>query len=316
MAEKQFDFAAYLKEEAEKVRESYYPVQVNLFTRLMKKTAKTGKLHPNPDDEFCFPEIGPNYSIIASYAKAYSQGLGDGKEWFGRGSRDGAGGEYDERGNIEPLTVQKTRPDGYMILNGHHRWAAALKSAVPRVRIRIVNLTQVEDVRDMLARSRADRRVTVDLDEVVFAGKGETTLEKPMPFPLNRFFRERVRSGIPALFHTLSNRGYDIWAYSAGYYSMDYIRHYFKAWNVRLAGIVTGTGRKIRQDAATDHEIKRLMDIRYSSTLHIDRSMVIRTFSGSREREEYQLSGSPDSWVREVTDIVMRIAKEDREKEG
>jgi len=170
-------------------------------------------------------------------------------------------------------------------------------------------------VRNMLANTRSDRRVTLDLDEVVFAAEGETTLEKPLPFPLNRFFRERVRRGIPKLLHTLSNKGYDIWVYGSGYYSMDYIRHYFKVWNVRLAGIVTGTGRKVKRDAETDHEIKKLFDSKYRSTLLIDRDLVIRTFSGSGEREEYPISGSPDSWVREVSDVLAKIAKKE-EKEN
>ena len=28
----------------------------------------------------------------------------------------------------EPLIVEKVHPEGYMLLNGHHRWAAALKT--------------------------------------------------------------------------------------------------------------------------------------------------------------------------------------------
>ena len=306
MAGKEFHFPTYLKEEVEKVRESYYPVRVNLLMRLMKKKAKPGSLHPNPDDEFCFPEIGPNYSIIAKYEAAYRKIT----QYGGDGSYAGAGTD----GIGEPLIVQKGRPDGFLILNGHHRWAAALKMSVPRVKIKIVNLTQVKDVRNMLARTRSNKRVTLDLDEVVFAAEGETALEKPIPFPLNRFFKERVRKGAPTLLHTLSNKGYDIWVYSAGYYSMDYIRHYFKVWNIRPTGIVTGLGRKIKRDAETDHEIKKLIDTKYSSTLHIDRELMIRTFSGSRESEEYPLSGSPDSWVREITDVIAQIAKKDETK--
>ena len=313
MAEKQFHFPTYLKEEVEKVRESYYPVRVNVFTRLMKKKANPRSLHPNPNDEFCFPDIGPNYSIIAKYEAAFrmvSENNGD-EFYIGSGSKS----RFENDSIRDPLTVQKSRPDGYLILNGHHRWAAALKMAVPQIKIKIVNLTQVNDVRNMLARTRWDKRVTMDLDEVVFAAEGETTLEKAMPFPLNHFFKERVRKGIPTLLHTLSNKGYDIWVYSAGYYSMDYIRHYFKVWNVRLAGIVTGLGRKVKRDAETDHDIKKLIDTKYSSTLHIDRELVIRTFSGSRENEEYPLSGSPDSWIREVTDVITQIAKKDEKKQ-
>ena len=305
MTEKQFHFPTYLKEEIQKVRESYYPVRVNMFTRLTKKKEDPGKLHPNPDDEFCFQEIGPNYSIIAQYEAAFRRFMEFNGDHFYAGTDNG----FDTDGIREPLIVQKSRPDGYLILNGHHRWAAALKMAVPKVKIKIVNLTQLKDVRSILAHTRSDRRVTIDLDEVVFTAEGE--MEKPLPFPLNRFFTERVRKGIPALLHTLVKKGYDIWVYSAGYYSMDYIRHYFKVWNIRPAGIVTGLGRKIKRDAEADHEIKKLIDTKYNSTVHIDMNLVLRTFSGSKESEEYPLSGSPDSWIREVTEVITALAKKD-----
>ena len=301
--EKEFHFPTYLREETEKVRETYYPVRATRLTRLMKKTEKPGKLHPNPDDEFCFPDIGPNYSVVAKYEAGYREIMGQGT------------GKFDTTGADEPIMVQKARPDGFLIMNGHHRWAAALKMKVPKVKIEIVNVTQLTDIRDMLARSRSDRRVTVDLDEVVFAREEDgVPLEKPMPFPINRLFRERVRRGVPALFHTLSTKGYDIWVYTSGYYSMEYIRRYFRMWDVKLTGVVTGTGGKNGRRLSDDREMKKMLDTQYRSTLHIDRDLVIRTFSGSKECDEYPLSDSPDSWVREATDAVEKMAKADEKK--
>ena len=33
-------------------------------------------------------------------------------------------------GISEPIIVQRTKPEGYMILNGHHRWAAAVQTGM------------------------------------------------------------------------------------------------------------------------------------------------------------------------------------------
>jgi len=303
MSEKEFHFPTYLREETEKVRESYYPVRAPLMTRLMKKKEKPGKLHPNPDDEFCDPHIGPNEGIIAKYVAGY-------RDIMARGTD-----QFDNTGINEPIMVQKAMPDGFLIMNGHHRWAAALKMKVPKMKIKVVNVTQLTDIRDMLARSRSDKRVTVDLDEVVFAREEDgVPLEKPMPFPLSRLFRERVRRGIPTLFHTLSAKGYDIWVYTSGYYSMEYIRRYFRMWNVKLTGVVTGAGRKNGRRLSDDREMKKMLDTQYRSTLHIDKDLVIRTFRGSKECDEYPLSGSPDSWVREATDALEKMAKADEKK--
>ena len=39
----------------------------------------------------------------------------------------------------EPVIVHKMQPDGYLILNGHHRWAAALKTGLDKIRAEIIN---------------------------------------------------------------------------------------------------------------------------------------------------------------------------------
>ena len=45
------------------------PVKAGLHERQLVRKAKCSSLHPNPDDEFCMPKIGPNYEIISKYVK-------------------------------------------------------------------------------------------------------------------------------------------------------------------------------------------------------------------------------------------------------
>ena len=296
MADNKKEFREYLREEVERVRGTYYPVRARLSARLYIKKASVRSLHPNPDDEFCKPEIGPNYSIISKYEQDF---------------RNVQNYAY---GSIEKIMVQKCRPDGYLIMNGHHRWAAAYRMAVPKVDIKIVNLTQGRDIRKMLLRSRSDKRVTLDLDEVVFAGEGEQATEKPFGFPMNRFFRERVRLGIPALFRFLNDQGYDIWVYTSGLYSMEYIRHYFKCWNVRLTGIVTGAGKISVKKIDPDGELRKLGESRYKNTVHIDRNLVILTRTGTRECDEFPLDESSGNWARDVMDVFGKIRLEENRK--
>ena len=152
MEGKEIHFQEYLKEEVDKVKGVYYPVRASFPARVLHRKAACRKLHPNPEDEFCFPDIGPNYGIVSRYEQQYRRGVE-----FKAGFEDGG-----------ILELDRARPDGYLILNGHHRWAAAIRSNIGKVKIKIVNLTQVADIRDMLARSRSENRVALDLDEVVF----------------------------------------------------------------------------------------------------------------------------------------------------
>ena len=68
MAKTEFD--NYIADEVSKLKGVYMPVKAGLLERLFKKRLHMNKLHPNPDDEFAFPDIGPYYEIVSGYEKA------------------------------------------------------------------------------------------------------------------------------------------------------------------------------------------------------------------------------------------------------
>ena len=212
-----------------------------------------------------------------------------------------------DSGAKEPVMVEKTRPDGYMILNGHHRWAAAYRVGLRKLKIKIVDLTTQRDIRKMLENATSDKRVTLDLDEVVFRPATDPYLEQSLRFPLNRIYKERIRRGIIALFHLLNEKGYDIWVYSAQYYSLNYLVYFFRHYHVHVTGIVTGTARKTAGAEEEKKETEKMMEGRYRTTLHIDNNMVLQTHRDSREFEEYRLSGSAEGWSREVIDVIGKM---------
>lgn len=97
--------------------------RASIIDKLLVKKVSPDKLHPNPDDEFSQIKIGPNESIIERYNQLARRSMAMNQP------------VYDE-----PIIVQKlANVDGYLILNGHHRWAGAVKAMVPKVRITIVN---------------------------------------------------------------------------------------------------------------------------------------------------------------------------------
>ena len=80
--------------------------------RIRTKNAKVSDINPNPLDEFSNPKIGPNESAVSKYTN----------------------------GTIsESIEVQKLASGGYEIVNGHHRWLAAIKTGLKNVPIKIVN---------------------------------------------------------------------------------------------------------------------------------------------------------------------------------
>ena len=97
-------------------------VKASFLERALTRKVSPDQLHPNPEDEFCFPEIGPNSSIITKYCQEALRLVDCGLPVF-----------------PEPIQVVKMKPDGYMILNGHHRWAAAVQVALKKIQVEIVN---------------------------------------------------------------------------------------------------------------------------------------------------------------------------------
>ena len=284
----QFD-QAFISNEVRRVESEYLPVRASFLTRHLVRRAKCADLHPNPEDEFCAPDIGPNDQIISNYMDQFKKTLREN------------GFRYLE----EPVMVEKLHPDGYMLLNGHHRWAAALKMGYKKIPIRIINLPHEKDIIDIIEKSTHEMRVTLDLDEVVFCKTGDTQSEKPLPFPLNKIYRQRLRRGIPALFYFLSSNGFDIWVYSSEYYSIDYIEHLFRWYHVHVDGAITGL-KKRNERSETAQRMKKLIANKYATTIHIDSDSIVRVNSASGQYDEYKLEASSDEWSQAVVTAVKK----------
>ena len=300
MADNKGGFSVHLQEELKKYGDIMVPVKAGLPERLLVKKALVSKLHPNPDDEFCWPEVGPSSSIINKYISLYKQ--------YGAMYRPEDLGQ-------EPLMVEKVHPDGYMLLNGHHRWAAAMRMHLKKIRVKIVNLALESDIKKIIEKSEHYKRATLDLDEVVFKSEDKKGLEKPLGFPYNLRYKQRLRLGIPALFYALSKRGYDIWVYSSNYYSIDDIRDFFRCYHVYVDGIITGLAKKNAQTNKKSNKIEKLMSSKYGITLHIDDDMLLRTKKQTAEFEEYKLDVPPEEWAKKAITIIEGIERNEKKKQ-
>ena len=268
------------------------PVKASLLERIFVGTVNCSKLHPNWEDEFCSPEVGPSHEIIHEYEELF---LESGRKILPPFS--------------EPLVVEKMLPDGYLILNGHHRWAAAMRYGYRKVPVRIVNLTQEIDVVNMVEKSNRNKRVAIDLDSVVFMGKDapEEAMEKKLPLISGMKFPERLKKGIPALFRFLTKHGYDIWLYTEEYYSMDYIKALFFRYHARVDGIVTGTARKGVNDPQIRARVGELIAAQYDETVNLDNEAIISI--RGRKPESFDLNVPDAEWSKAVMDYIEKKEK-------
>ena len=202
-----------------------------------------------------------------------------------------------------------------MLINGHHRWAAAIRLGVKKAPIKILNLVHEEDIINIVERSKNSKRVTIDLGELVFVNEAEYPVENRLAFPANRRYKERIRLGFPALCRFLQAHGYDVWVFTSEYYSVDYIEKLLKKYNVKPDGIITASGRIEKTKGAKKDRIKELMRKKYLKTLNLYDDMVIVVDSRTGDYEQIKLEGDLRDWAREVENAVKKIdGNEDGQK--
>ena len=116
------DIKKMIREDLEEMDGKRDVVKAGVLDRMLIKKVPPKQLHVNPADEFSFPDIGPNDSIVTNYSQIARRSDSLGEPVF-----------------EDPIIVNKLREGGYLILNGHHRWAAALKTGLSELRIEITN---------------------------------------------------------------------------------------------------------------------------------------------------------------------------------
>ena len=273
------------------------PVKAGFLERAFVKKMACSKLHPNAEDEFTFDTVGPSYKIIGEYEQQFRRAISTGQEVFD-----------------EPLIVEKLQPDGYLILNGHHRWAAAMRVGIKKVPVKIVNQASESDIQKILENSKHDKRVALDLDEVIFRPDDYPHLEKALGFPRNLKYKQRIRLGTPALFYYLAKNGYDIWVYAHEYYSIDDIRGFFKGYSVYVDGIITGIGKKQKAEMESAKRMEKMISSKYAETVHIDNNMIIVTRGRAGDFEEYELTGPEEEWAKNAITVLGEIDQNGKEK--
>lgn len=285
------DFDKFIAQEIEKYKDNSFPLRASIFERALVRHVSWKKLHPNPDDEFSMPSVGPSYRIINEYVQL----LKEDRFLTSLSMED------------KSITVEKMYPDGYMILNGHHRWAAYMRLGIKRVPINIVNLTHSHDILKMLNESKFDKRVTINLDEVMFSEDVTENVERALPFPFSNVYKERLLRGLPAVCNHLAEDGYDIWVYTANLYSREYIRRLLKLYHINTNFVVTGATRFDTTDAKERKKLEELFVKKYDVTIHIYGEAMLFVKRSAKKSLEYTLNN--ETWSSDVIEILGEISK-------
>ena len=160
-----------------------------------------------------------------------------------------------------------------------------------------------------MKRDSRKMRVSFDLDEVLFVSPLTHKTEPQLPFPLKYFFPERLRLGTPDLIRKLQQLNYEVWIYTSSFRSEDYIRRLFRAYGVRLDGIVNGERHLKEVQRNNKTTLPQKLPNRYRISLHIDDEEVICSAAGQYGFRAYRLYAQDDDWVQKIIDRADQIRK-------
>lgn len=152
-------------------------------------------------------------------------------------------------------------------------------------------------------------RVSFDLDEVLFVSPSNHLTEPLLPFPLNRFFPERLRLGTPDLVHELQAMDCEVWVYTSSFRSERYIKTLFRCYGIRFDGIVNGD-RHLKEVQKNNRTIlPQKLPNHYRISLHVDDESVICAMGREYGFETYQLDAQDDEWKEKIIERVKKIRR-------
>ena len=143
-------------------------------------------------------------------------------------------------------------------------------------------------------------RVSFDLDEVLFVSPKTHKTEPPLPFPLDRIYKERLRLGTPALVKELQALGYEVWIYTSSFRSERYIRQLFRLYGVRFDGIVNGQRHLREVQRSHGSTLPQKLPNRYRISLHVDDEAIVCSLGRQYGYRAYQLNAQDDDWKEKI----------------
>lgn len=272
-------YTKYVTEDLNNHKGLYHPVKAHFYERIKARMISPLKLHPNPDDEFSMEKIGPNWNIIGDYEKTIRERKKREEDIFD-----------------DPLIAVKLDKGGYMLLNGHHRWMAAVSLKIDKVPVEVVNITTDEDIYNAVNKSTRNKCVTIDLDEVLLC-------DDSCGFPFNVVYKENLRENAALLVSEVQRVGYDVWVYTGSYRSEAYIKGLFSINKCKVDGVVNG----ITNGKGKSKKLAEIFRSKYKHIVHIDNSMITCVDTEKKDYECIDLSADGAGWASEVALRIKEI---------
>ena len=278
------NYIKYVENDLKNHKGLLHPIDANILFRIKTLEISPKKLHPNPEDEFSMDKFGPNWEIVSNYENDIRLREPHGLTLFD-----------------EPIIVVKLDKGGYMLLNGHHRWMAALNVGVKKVPVKVVNCIHEDDISKRIQSSDRDKCVTIDFDEVLFSDTFQAANNK-VKFPFNHIYKKNIRENTSYIVRELQRIGYDVWIYTGSYLSEKYLTGLFAINNCKVDGIVNGLNGK-----RNSKKMKEEFRSKYKQIIHVSNEMITCVDTATRDYQSIDINVPDGQWAAAVVENVNKL---------
>lgn len=149
--------------------------------------------------------------------------------------------------------------------------------------------------------------VSFDLDETLFVNPEKVPTEKPLKFPFNKIYRDRLRAGAVDLLDWINRSDIKLWIYTTSYRSERYIYNIFRHYNIKIDYIVNGKRHAEEVQGSRKEIMPSKYPAKYHIDLHIDDEISVYQNGIAHGFRVYLLREDDNDWADNIKSEIKRV---------
>ncbi len=149
--------------------------------------------------------------------------------------------------------------------------------------------------------------VSFDLDDTLFVPEDGFRVEKPLRFPYNLIYKERLRLGTVELMRWIRAENIGLWIYTTSFRSQSYIRGLFRRYGITVDQIVNGKRHALEVQGSRREAMPSKYPCRYKIDLHVDDDVSVLQNGRTFGFRVLLVAGDEDGWTDRVKNEIERV---------
>ncbi len=151
--------------------------------------------------------------------------------------------------------------------------------------------------------------VSFDLDETLFVNPEKIQTEKPLKFPLNKIYRDRLRKGTVELLQWINGNDIKLWIYTTSFRSERYIKSIFRHYGIKINYIINGKRHAEEVQGSKKEIMPSKYPAKYHIDLHVDDEISMYQNGIAHGFRVYLLKENDTEWTDKLKAEIIRIQK-------